>query len=224
MKKMPKFSKLENGDTFYYQINNYSKELDGRYMIFIATGDRTIQPTFRVKVTSNNKLPQTQIELENLKYARIETRIWEKRFFPLSGKCSTKELIKERSKTKFFPDENGILYIYQVGISGKTIRSVPEEWNYLGKFELSVPSDEYIPFEKLDIWGFIWDYRKEYGRNAFKSFIDRYLRYNGKSKDYIELIKKNRKQEQQIIRTIIAYCDKNEKDIDKIMDIITTIK
>lgn len=38
MKKMPKFSKLENGDTFYCQINNYSKELDGKYMIFIATG------------------------------------------------------------------------------------------------------------------------------------------------------------------------------------------
>lgn len=216
MKKMPKFSKLENGDTFYYQINNYSKELDGKYMIFIAAGDCTTQPMFRVKVTNSNKLPQTQTELEMLKYARIGIRIWEKRFFPLSAKCSIIELIKERSKTKFFPDENGILYLYQVGISGTTARSVPNEWNYLGKFKLTVPFDEYIPFQKLDIWGFKWDYGK-------KALIDKYLRYNSKNKDYIDQVKNMRKQEQQIIRTIIEYFNKNQNDVDKIMDIITTI-
>ena len=216
MKKIPKFNKLAIGDTFYYQINNYSEELDGKYMIFIAVGYCTTQPMFRVKVTNSNKLPQTQTELEILKYARIGIRIWEKRFFPLSGKCSIKELIRERSKIKFFPDENGILYLYQVGISGKTTRSVPNEWNYLGKFELTVPFDEYIPFQKFDIWGFKWDYGK-------KALIDKYLRYNSKNKDYIEQVNNMRKQEQQIIRTIIECFDKNQNDVDKIMDIITTI-
>ena len=130
-------------------------------------------------------------------------------------------VIKERSKTKFFPDENGILYIYQVGISGKTIRSVPDKWNYLGKFELSPPFDEYIPFDKSSIWGFIWDYRRDFGR---KAFFDKYLRYNCENKDYVESVKKMRERWQIAMKKIITYFEKNQEDIDKIMELITTIK
>ena len=214
-KKNP--NKWEIGDAFYYQINNYNEELDGKYIIFIKSDTCCGVPLFRIKVTPNSELPQTQTELENLKYARVGTRIWEKRFFPLKGNVSIEELINERNNTKFFPDENGILYIYQVSIRIKNSRSIPKDWNYLGNFDLSIPSDEYIPFQKLDIWGFIWDYGKDH-------LFHRYLRYNSKSKDYIDLAKKQREQEQKNIRTIISHLNKKQDNVDKIMDIITTIK
>lgn len=214
-KENPK--KWEIGDTFYYKIENYSEELDGRYMLFIKADIYNDIPSFRVKVTPYNKLPKTKEELELLGYARLQTRLWEQRFSPLNGKLSIEKLIEERNKVKFYPDENGILYIYQVMINITSRKHIPKEWEYLGNFNLSLPIDEYIPFQKFDIWGFIWNYGSKY-------LLDKYVRYNGSNRDYIEIAKKRRRQEQEVIRCTLSYFNKNIEEVDKIMDIITTLK
>ena len=208
----------EIGDTFYYQDKDYNKELNCKYIIFIKSGIVNNVPLFRVKVTKDSKLPRTIEELESIDYARTGLVIWESRFLPLGGNIPDRQLIIERNKVKFYPDENGFLYIYQVSIDIKSKRSIPKEWGYLGKFDLSLPKDEFIPFSLGSIWGFIWNIGKNW-------FFDRLLMYNSEKKENIELGKKRRVQETGAMKLILSYNSRNSKDeVDELMDIITAVK
>ena len=102
---------------------------------------------FRAKLTKNKTIPETYEELEELEYIKIKCVPYEERFLPLSEKALDDILIKERSKTKFYPDEYNYLYqyVFQLSLSKK------DDYNnliYLGNYELSTPKEEYYPFVK----------------------------------------------------------------------------
>ena len=147
VKKLLKES--EQNDVFALKIENESP-YKGQYIILIKHFNSEWQDSnmlFRAKLTKNKTIPETYEELEELEYIKIKCITYEERFLPLSEKALDDILIKERSKTKFYPDEYNYLYqyVFQLSLSRK------DDYNnliYLGNYELSTPKEEYYPFVK----------------------------------------------------------------------------
>lgn len=91
------------------------------------------------------------------------------RFHPFVGIEDLNALFNERSKVEFFPDEYGYLYEYQIGIVFTTRRTVPDEFEYLGNFNVSKPKDEYVPFSEINIDTVYW---KSFFDKVEKSYND----------------------------------------------------
>ena len=147
-----KFRKWKIGDTFAYKIKNNSKYKD-KYLILTRYENSSWDdinksaPSFRVKITKDSKLPTTKEEIDKLEYVKTYLRPYCDRFFPFSGKISNKELIKERSKVKFYPDKHGRLteYIVEIYCYRKWLQEL-ENFIYLGNFDIKFPKKENIPF------------------------------------------------------------------------------
>ena len=144
-----KYRKWKNGDTFAVKIKE--GEYQGRYLILIRYENLEWEDTkpvsFRVKITSNNKLPKTQHEIEELEYIQTYLEPYRERFYTFCVIISNEDIIKERSKVKFYPDKNGFMKVYLFEILFR--RKELEELNnfiYLGNYEFSTPREEYIPF------------------------------------------------------------------------------
>ncbi len=94
-------------------------------------------------MTKRKELPTTLEELESLPYIKQRYFTFEERHFPLSGKKTYEQLLEERKDIKFYPDEYGYLYCYIVKLAGsKNIK----KFEYIGNYNLSIPTEEYIPF------------------------------------------------------------------------------
>ena len=147
VKKLLKESK--QNDVFALKIENESP-YKGQYIILIKHFDpewKDSNMLFRAKLTKNITMPKTYEEIEELEYIKTKCITYEERFLPLSGLVPNDILIKERSKTKFYPDEYNYLYqyIFQLSLLRK------DDYNnliYLGNYELSTPKEEYYPFCK----------------------------------------------------------------------------
>lgn len=208
----------EIGDTFYYQINNPDVNIDKRYFIFIKVGNLDKEPIFRVKITEGNTLLRTNKELERLEYIKTMVITWEDRFIPFDGHISDEELIMERNKIKFYPDEFGFLHEYLINISIRTRRNVPKDWDYLGNFALTPPQDEYIPFSPYNIRGCLWITAKE-------ELVRDYYRYNKRDINFYnkKIASERRKYDEGFMRMAISLHVKNPLIVEKLMKIVTTI-
>lgn len=117
---------------------------------------------FRVLITDYNELPSTKEEIEKLEHVQTGFKEWEARFLPGVGGIPLYELIKERNKTKFYPDEYGYLNLYQTYIYNKKERTKPSDWTYLGNFEInSKPQREFIPFSIDNLYYYNWEFQKK---------------------------------------------------------------
>jgi len=151
-----KFRKWKIGDTFAYKIKN-NEEYKDRYLILIRYENSswddidTSSPSFRVKITKDRNLPTTKEEIDKLEYIKIYLCPYCDRFLPYSGEISNEELIKERSKVKFYPDKHGRLteYIISLHCYRKNLQEL-ENFIYLGNFDINSPKKEYIPFCNLN--------------------------------------------------------------------------
>lgn len=154
-----KYKKWVQGDTFAIRIKN-NEEYKDRYLILIKYENpewdiSTNVFSFRAKITKDNVLPKTKEEINALEYIQTRITLFRDRFLPYSGLIPFEELIRERSKVKFYPDENGYLNVYIFSIYfQRKYKEILEEFIYMGNFDLESPYHEYIPFDKHNCAGF----------------------------------------------------------------------
>lgn len=217
-----KKNKWKKGDTFYYKIESEKKELNNRYLLFVKQDD--IQwydesfPLFRVLITEFDKLPSTKEEFENLEHVQTGFESWEARFLPSVGGMSYYELIKERNKTKFYPDEYGYLSLYLTYICTKK-KNKPSDWIYLGNFEInSKPLREFIPFDIYSLYSYIWESQKD-------DLIDCYWKYNLKKHIIYnhDMNLEIRKNAFKLVYPVVTFDIKDENQRKEIFKLITTI-
>lgn len=149
------YKKWVKGDTFALKIKD-NRDYKDKYLLFIKYDnpswdiDKNVF-SFRAKITNDNYLPSNKEQIDNLEYIQTSHTFYCKRFFPFSGLISNEELIKERSKVKFYPDENGYLdiYIFNICFQRKNLFYL-DDFIYLGNFDLLEPNHEYVPFHKYN--------------------------------------------------------------------------
>lgn len=213
----------KKGDTFYYKIESEKLELNNRYLLFIKQDDKQWYnksiPLFRVLITDYNKLPNTKEEIEKLEHVQTGFKEWETRFLPGVGGIPLYELIKERNKTKFYPDEYGYLNLYQTYIYTKKERTKPIDWTYLGNFEIdSKPQREFIPFSIDNLYYYTWEFQK-------KDLIECYWNYNLKN-SIVYTHDRNleiRKNGFKLMYPVVTFDIKDEAKREEIFKLITTI-
>lgn len=166
-----------NNDTFALKITNIKdKNFYGRYLIFIIIkgknwGKSNYMPIFRVKLSKDDKLPQSKEELENAEYIQTGITCWEKRYGPiLPNVTAEKKRREERDKIKFYPDEFGYMKNFQIALRPRH-RTLPTNLEYIGNFELSLPQEEYQYTDEISIDFQLWDICEEH-------LIDCYKKYN----------------------------------------------
>lgn len=186
MKLKTNYKEWLEGDTFALEIKEADKEFNGKYLILIKckvkdydTGEywddnNGKDSFFRFKITKDKTLPKTQEEVEQLEFVKVSFRLFEERYLPYDGRMTIKELIKNRSKVEFYPDEYGFIYTYIESIHIRNNADC-EKLIYLGNFEISKPDDEYIPFNIYNC--------KFYDNvdTIVKFLIKRYKSYNQKN-------------------------------------------
>ena len=152
---------------------------------------------FRAKITKNKVLPKSFEELEELEYIKITCVPYEERFLPLSGIMQDDILIKERSKTKFYPDEYNYLYKYIFHIElGKK-----DSYNnliYLGNYSLSEPMQEYYPFSNKAIDYILY-------KNLTESLLKSYDGLNKKNICFLmqNIVKKVHEQSKVLMKALL---------------------
>lgn len=150
--------KLENGDTFVTRIEDKNSKYYGQYLIFICFKDEfwfkywtkswydeKHSTLFRIKITTNKKVPTTKEEIDSLEYVISKSKCIEEAYYPLMGSMTYEELVESRSFQELCPDEYGYLneYLNEVWYSRKD--PLPD-FEYLGNFDVEKPKDEFIPF------------------------------------------------------------------------------
>jgi len=139
-----KLSNWEDGDVFALKIESekYPK-YNNRYIIFIHCiipkkdweMSRTTN-TFRAKITKDNKLPTSKEEIENLEYIKTS---WDKYLF---------EKTRRKNETKKLkPDQFHLIYKYLFVIKSLKYK-LPENIIYIGNFDITPPTNEYIPYSQ----------------------------------------------------------------------------
>lgn len=194
-----KIKDIKMGDCFAYQIVN-NERFKGRYIIACETGlSYPEYPSYhfmRMKITKDNKLPQSEEEINALEDMITTITFMEGRFFPFNSENSIDDQIKERSKVKVFPDEMDYLYSYtmRIDLTGRLYKY----FTYLGNFEINsnhVPYPEFIPFSLLNLMGGSF-------RNFESILLDRYTGYNLKECElwnYTKEERESRRKESEFV-------------------------
>lgn len=125
------------GDTFAWKIKSEKyPEYNGRYLIFNLIDPSEIlvssyQKIFRVKITKNDKLPDTLEELNNLEYVIMIPNSIKVINYLASGK-----------EIPYTPDEYGFVYDYRIIVYFNN-RSDLSRFEYLGNYSLKELDNEY---------------------------------------------------------------------------------
>ncbi|MGN1337910.1 MAG: hypothetical protein ACI4WW_05480 [Candidatus Coprovivens sp.] len=163
------FRDLKKNDTFILEIKNCKyAEYNGCYLVFHTVGSvrdfSLYEPTFRIKFAKQKPKKIDAQSLNELEWIITSISWFEERLFPIES--------KEREKIKkqeiYYPNEYGILneYLFQY-----SCKSLPKDFEYVGNYELDLPSDEYIPWSIHNIRGAIPKF-------ALDIIIDAYKNYN----------------------------------------------
>lgn len=167
--------KLNEGDTLAIKIENYNKEFDGKYFLFIKTEDFSekydssiSKKLFRAKIIDSIDNIDFNI-LNSSEYVKEDLCLWEERFYPFHGPETYDDAEKNR-KTIFYPDEYNYLYsyIFELNITKKDL----DKFTYLGNYKVDLPK------ELIPSWpGTIYiNTNKE--KDFISSLIDSYCRFN----------------------------------------------
>ena len=167
------YKDFKKNDTFILEIKNCEdSEYNGAYLIFNVVGtirDFSIdEPTFRIKFA---KQKPKKIDVQNLNELEwiITSFSWfEGRLFPIESK--EREEIKKQEI--YYPNEYGILNEYLFRYSCK---SLPKDFEYVGNYELDLPSDEYIPWSVHNIRSAIPKYAVDIIVSSYKNYNKREL-------------------------------------------------
>lgn len=152
------------GDVYAYPIEcELAKErnLNNRYLLIRKVDEGIwypghIIPIVTVKITNDNKLPQTVDEYNRLEYVQTWFTKYEDRFFPIDF-SRPKEDIAEKSKLIYITDEYGFLPQYRMKIICTSKKSIPEKLIYIGCFRnVLEPNNEFIPHSKINISSETW--------------------------------------------------------------------
>ena len=202
--------KLKKGDCFAYKIEN-DEEYKDRYLIFVVDDLNNIYESndytfIYSKITKDSKLPTSKNEIEELDYIISRVTSMEERFYPLDGNRSSKDLIKERSKVKVYPDELGYLYTYVTKIFCK--KFLLANYIYIGNYDFQHPKKEFIPFSVSNIPLVIT-------KNIEKLLLYYYKSYNLKESELwsINYRKKIKKYNDELLNIIIDL-EKNNCDLE----------
>ena len=137
---------------------------------------------------------------------------------------------------KYYPDELHFLKIYLAAIWIDGRKSIPDNWHYLGNYPITnLPKDEFIPYteSKIEENCYYWHWY-DTGRNDIKRMTQKYLDYNLKGiypklKNDIREIKRASmfsaiaKISMCLLKTGGIEKEKNEKILNELLDMITTI-
>lgn len=235
---MSKRKTWKKWDAFYYKIESENKLINNRYLLFVKVDDKQwyekySYPIFRVLITKDNKLPTSFEEVNNLEHVQTSQVYWYKRCdSPDLHNMDYYHVIKERCNMKYYPDELNFLKIYPASIVIDGRKNLPDNWHYLGNYPITnFPKDEYVPFyeSKIEDNCYYW---KPDGRNDIKRMIQNYLDYNLKDiyPELKENIRKTKRASMFWAMTEISMylskkggVEKNEKEFNELLDIITTI-
>ena len=237
---MSKRKTWKKWDTFYYKIESENELINNRYLLFVKVDDtqwyeKYSRPIFRVLITKNDKLPTSFEEVNNLEHVQTSQLYWYERWFSTDlHNLDCYQIIKERCNMKYYLDELYFLKIYLAAIRIDGRKNIPDNWHYLGNYPITnLPKDEFIPYTELKIKEncYYWHWY-DTGRNDIKSMVQNYLDYNLKE-IYPELKKNIRKTKRAsmfwAMTEISMYLskkggvEKNEKEFNELLDIITTI-
>ena len=196
--------KLDNGDTFATRIENRESPYFGQYFILVCFKDEfwfnywtkswydeKHSTLFRIKITTNKKIPKTKEEIDELEFVISGAKCIENAYYPLMGGIPYDKLVESRSFQKLYPDEYGYLneYLYMLFYSRKY--PIPD-FEYLGNFDVKVPKDEFISFG-CDMFSLCF-------HQAIDRFLESYEMYNKRSlemytpegvKEWHQIAKKN---------------------------------
>ena len=236
---MSKRKTWKKWDTFYYKIESENKLINNRYLLFVKVDDTQWYdkkfPVFRVLITKDNKLPTSFEEVNNLEHVQTSQLYWYERWFSTDlHNLNCYQIVKERCNMKYYPDELHFLKIYLAAIWIDGRKSIPDNWHYLGNYPITnLPKDEFIPYteSKIEENCYYWHWY-DTGRNDIKRMTQKYLDYN--LKGIYPNLKKNIKKTKKAsmlwaMSEISMYLskkggvEKNEKEFNELLDIITTI-
>jgi len=167
------------GDVFSYQLESdlaKEKGLCGRHFVIQKVDEGIwhpghIIPIVRVKLTSDERLPTTVEEFNELEYVQIHLNNFTERFKQVDLE-RRKEDIAEKPIPKYEVDEFGYLPHYQIKLISTSKRIIPKKLTYLGTFVGAVPPvNEFVPYEKISISTVSW-------KDFESKLIERYCGYN----------------------------------------------
>lgn len=161
------------GETYALKNNSDNVEYNGKYIIIYCTGKKSKNdPTGKIVYMKICESLPNKIDkefLNNCEYICTKIDWYENRFYPLDYKKSITQIVEERSKKTYYPDENGILYIYETLLAIRpSNKDFLENLIYLGNFELDPPQKEFIPWESVNIH---WIFNFELSPKTFSNNI-----------------------------------------------------
>lgn len=167
--------KLNEGDTLAIKIENYNKEFDGKYFLFIKTedfsekfGNTTSKKLFRAKIIDS--IDNIDLNtINNSEYIKKELILWERIFYPYIG-LETYDDAEKNRKTIFYPDEYNYLYsyIFELNITKKDL----DKFIYLGNYKVDLPK------ELIPSWPALTFIHIEKSRDFISKLIDNYCWFN----------------------------------------------
>lgn len=164
------------GDVFAYKLESElasEKGLLGRYFLIQKVDEgywhpgHTI-PIVRIKITSDDKLPENVEQFNELEYVQVSFTEYEDRFMPYNFSRFDED-IAEKSKLKYETDEYGYLPEFRVKMICTSKRSIPKKLTYIGNFEGALPPRiEFVPHVEVNIMSLMWD---EFEKRVIKLFF-----------------------------------------------------
>lgn len=213
-------NKWKKGDTFALKIenSNFSK-FNSKYIIIYNTDKESINDkngmVVYLKICDEIPGDISKEFLDNLEFICTNLEWYENRFLPLEYNIKIEELVNERNKTTFFPDENGILYTYE------TLLSINEKNNtffknliFLGNYELAEPKNEFKPWKAANISWFMED--DLIISNFITKVLTKYFNYNLKNSKMFE--PEYAKNQRIIAQKAFEYAYKIEKERSKYLN------
>ncbi len=172
------------GDTFALQISGENKYI----IIYNVESSQNLTRRNIVYLKITEYLPEeiNNEFLENCEFVCTGLSWFENRFWPLDNSKSIKELVEERSKIKYYPDEFGILHIYKGKMFfNKKSKKILDSLIYLGNFELTTPKDEFMPWS-IDALPFL-SFEEDTKEDIFNTILKLYKMNNLKESKMFNL-------------------------------------
>ena len=169
-------------DVYAYFLNDdFAREnkLNGRWILIHKIGERRwypehIIPIVRLKITLDDKLPQTENDFNKLEYVQTSLTKHEDRFLPFDARRSRQEQIEEKSKIKYEYDEYGFLPEFMATLVTTSEKEIPKDLVFVGNFKNVIPpAKEFIPHDKVSILDIKWD---EFEKTIVRRYIGHNLR------------------------------------------------
>ena len=169
-------------DVYAYFLNDdFAREnkLNGRWILIHKIGETRwyhehIIPIVRLKITFDDKLPQTENDFNKLEYVQTSLTKHEDRFLPFDASRSRQEQIEEKSKIKYEYDEYGFLPEFMATLVTTSEKEIPKDLVFVGNFKNVIPpAKEFIPHDKVSILDIKWD---EFEKTIVRRYIGHNLR------------------------------------------------